>query len=173
MHSRTFRGRFVAFCWGFCTSFCFDEKTLSRRRLFKKPKLLKIRVLVLLLLWGTPDLPFLFVWNPCILKFPRNSLFFCGGAICPHFPKSFGVCFGRNPRFFVSFLASYKQKTRKRRFGRGEKTPTPKIAALLRKRPVLLRANFVLTKDRKRPYYRYFCGKVHREGSCSIAAGRP
>ena len=28
---------------------------------------------------------------------------------------------------------------------RGEKTPTPKISALLRKRPVLLRANFVLT----------------------------
>ena len=36
---------------------------------------------------------------------------------------------------------------------RGEKTPTPKISALLRKRPVLLRAHFVLTKDRKRPYY--------------------
>ena len=38
---------------------------------------------------------------------------------------------------------------------RGEKTPTPKISALLRQRPVLLRANlnyFVLTKDRKRPY---------------------
>ena len=33
--------------------------------------------------------------------------------------------------------------------GRGEKTPTPKISALLRKRPVLLRADFVLTKDRK------------------------
>ena len=31
---------------------------------------------------------------------------------------------------------------------RGEKTPTPKISALLRKRPVLLKANFVLTKDR-------------------------
>ena len=30
--------------------------------------------------------------------------------------------------------------------GRGEKTPTPKISAL-RKRPVLLRANLVLTKD--------------------------
>ena len=43
-------------------------------------------------------------------------------------------------------------------FGRGEKTPTPKISALLRKRPVLLRANFVLTKDRKRPYYGHFCG---------------
>ena len=38
---------------------------------------------------------------------------------------------------------------------RGEKTPTPKISALLRKRPVLLRANFVLTKDRKRPYYTF------------------
>ena len=56
---------------------------------------------------------------------------------------------------------------------RGEKTPTPKISALLRKRPVLLRTNFVLTKDRKRPYYGHFCGKIHREGSCSEAAGRP
>ena len=55
----------------------------------------------------------------------------------------------------------------------GEKTPTPKISALLRKRPVLLRANFVLTKDRKRPYYGHFCGKIHREGSCSKAAGGP
>ena len=55
-----------------------------------------------------------------------------------------------------------------------EKTPkTPKISALLRKRPVLPRANFVLTKDRKRPYYRHFCGKIHREGSCSKAAGGP
>ena len=58
-------------------------------------------------------------------------------------------------------------------FERGEKTPTPKISTLLRKRPVLLRANFVLTKDRKRPYYRHFCGKMHREGSCSKAAGGP
>ena len=48
---------------------------------------------------------------------------------------------------------------------RGEKTPTSKISALLRKRPVLLRPNFVLTKDRKRPYYGHFCGKLHREGS--------
>ena len=46
----------------------------------------------------------------------------------------------------------------------GEKTPTPKISALLRKRPVLVRANFVLTKDRKRPYYGLFCGKIHRRG---------
>ena len=30
---------------------------------------------------------------------------------------------------------------------RGEKTPTPKISALLRKQPVVLRANFVLSKD--------------------------
>ena len=56
---------------------------------------------------------------------------------------------------------------------RGGKTPTPKISALLRKRPVLLRANFVLTKDRKRPYYGHFRGKMHREGSCSKAAGGP
>ena len=52
---------------------------------------------------------------------------------------------------------------------RGEKTPTPKISALLRKRPVLLQADSVLTKDRKWPYYRDFCGKIHREGSCSKA----
>ena len=58
-------------------------------------------------------------------------------------------------------------------FERGEKTPTPKISALLRKRPVLLRANFVLTKDRKRPYYGHCCGKMHREGSCSKVAGGP
>ena len=47
---------------------------------------------------------------------------------------------------------------------RGEKAPTPKISALLRKRPVVLKANFVLTKDRKRPYYGHLCGKMHREG---------
>ena len=58
-------------------------------------------------------------------------------------------------------------------FERGEKTPTPKISALLRKRPVLLRANFVLTKDRKRSYYRHLCGKIYREGSCSKAGGGP
>ena len=58
-------------------------------------------------------------------------------------------------------------------FERGEKTPAPKISALPRERPVLLRANFVLTKDRKRPYYGHFCGKKHREGSCSKAAGGP
>ena len=55
---------------------------------------------------------------------------------------------------------------------RREKTPgPPKISGLLRKRPVLLRAHFVLTKDQKRPYYRHFCGKMHREGCCSKAAG--
>ena len=32
---------------------------------------------------------------------------------------------------------------------KGEKTPTPKISALPRKPPVLLKANFVLTKDRE------------------------
>ena len=53
---------------------------------------------------------------------------------------------------------------------KGGKTPTPKISALLRKRPVLLKANFVLTKDQKRPYYGHFCGKMHREGSCSKAS---
>ena len=47
-------------------------------------------------------------------------------------------------------------------FERGEKTPTPQISALLRKRPVLLRADLDLTKDRKRPYYGHFCGKKTR-----------
>ena len=60
-----------------------------------------------------------------------------------------------------------------KKFEREEKTPTPKISALLRKRPVLLKTNVVLTKDQKRPYYRDFCGKVHTEGSCSKAAGGP
>ena len=53
---------------------------------------------------------------------------------------------------------------------RGKKKTIPKILSL---RPVLLRADFVLTKDRKRLYYGHFCGKLHREGSCSKAAGRP
>ena len=47
---------------------------------------------------------------------------------------------------------------------RREKTPTPKISALLRKRPGLLRANFVLTKDRKRPYYGHFVVKYTGRG---------
>ena len=55
----------------------------------------------------------------------------------------------------------------------GEKTPTAKISALVRERPVLLRVNVVLAKDRKRPYYGHFRGKIHREGSCSKAAGGP
>ena len=56
---------------------------------------------------------------------------------------------------------------------REEETPAPKTSALLRKQPVLLRANFVLAKDRKQSYYGHFCGKMHREGSCSKAAGGP
>ena len=63
---------------------------------------------------------------------------------------SAGICFGGGLNIFF----------------RGRNAPR-------RKRPVLLRANFVLTKDRKRPYYRHFCGKMHREGSCSKAAGGP
>ena len=73
----------------------------------------------------------------------------------------FDVCFPKGDSLYLMFLKG------------GEKTPTPKISALLRKRPVLLRTNFVLTKDRKRPYYGRFCGKIHREGSCSKAAGGP
>ena len=68
---------------------------------------------------------------------------------------------------------SRKKKIAPTQFGRGEKAPAPQISALLRRRPVLLRANVVLTKDRKRPYYGHFCGKMHREGSCSKAAGGP
>ena len=50
-------------------------------------------------------------------------------------------------------------------FEKGGKNPHPQeISALLRKRPVLLKANFVLTKDRKRPYYRHFCGKYTGRG---------
>ena len=56
---------------------------------------------------------------------------------------------------------------------RGEKTPYPKNSALLRRRPVSLRANFVFAKDRKRPYYGHFCGKIHTEKSCSKVAGGP
>ena len=41
-----------------------------------------------------------------------------------------------------------KKRQKVSRLERGEKTPTPKISALVRKRPVLLRANSVLTKDR-------------------------
>ena len=44
---------------------------------------------------------------------------------------------------------------------------------VVRKRPVLLRANFVLTKDEKRSYCGHSSGKIHREGSCSKAAGGP
>ena len=47
---------------------------------------------------------------------------------------------------------------------RGEKTPTPKISALLRKRPVLLRANFVLTKDRNGLTMDIFVAKCTRRG---------
>ena len=43
------------------------------------------------------------------------------------------------------------------------------VSALLRKRPVLLRADFVLTKDLISPYEGQVCGKIDREGSCSRA----
>ena len=51
---------------------------------------------------------------------------------------------------------------------KGGKDPHPQDFSLTKKT-----ANFVLTKERKRPYYRHFCGKLHREGSCSKAAGGP
>ena len=79
-------------------------------------------------------------------------------------------CFGHKEQRSPKSLLHYQNPVL---LERGEKTPTPNISALLRKRPVLLRANFVLTKDRKRPYYGHFCGKTHKEGSCSKAAGGP
>ena len=42
----------------------------------------------------------------------------------------------------VKFTDELQERREKVLFGRGEKTPTPKISALLRKRPVLLRAVF-------------------------------
>ena len=48
--------------------------------------------------------------------------------------------------------------------GRGEMAPTPTPSVLLRKRPVLLRADFVLTKDPRPLYYKtptcLFCHKL-------------
>ena len=80
--------------------------------------------------------------------------------------------FGRksSAKIGESRLKSAKNRPK---FERGEKTPTPKISALLRKRPVLLKAHVVLTKDQKRPYSGHFCGKTHGQGSCSKAAGGP
>ena len=61
--------------------------------------------------------------------------------------------FSREFSIFLHFRPIFKPFLPLVFLERGEKTPTPKISALLRKRPVLLTANFVLTKDRKRPYY--------------------
>ena len=84
----------------------------------------------------------------------------CGGC----FGGQISCQFSTQKEFVFKFVTKIE---------RGEKTPTPKISALLRKQPVLPRANFVLAKDRKRPYYGHFCGKMPREGSCSKAAGGP
>ena len=55
---------------------------------------------------------------------------------------------------------------------KGGKDPHPQDFSLTKKTArFLLRANFVLTKDRKRPYHWHLCGKIHREGSCSKGAG--
>ena len=57
---------------------------------------------------------------------------------------------------------------------KGGKDPHPQDFSLTKKTArFTLRANFVLTKDRKRPYCGHFCGKMHSEGSCSKAAGGP
>ena len=56
----------------------------------------------------------------------------------------------------------------------GKDPPNPQDFSLTKKTArFTVRANFVLTKDRKRPYYGHFCGKMHREGPCSKAAGGP
>ena len=56
---------------------------------------------------------------------------------------------------------------------KGGKDPHPQDFSLTKKTARFTKGRFVLTKDRKRPYYGHFCGKVHREGSCSKAAGGP
>ena len=76
----------------------------------------------------------------------------------------------------VGYRTFMREKCLKEKANLSFKRPsadTPKISALLRRRPVLLRANFVLTKDRKGPYYGLFCGKIRRQGSCSKATGGP
>ena len=54
-----------------------------------------------------------------------------------------------------------------------EKTLTPTISALLRERPVLLRAHCILTRDTDRPYEGHLFWKVYKEGSRGKAAGGP
>ena len=56
---------------------------------------------------------------------------------------------------------------------RGEKALTPTLSVLLRKWPVLLRADCVLTKDPKWPYEGQFCDKIDRGRSCGKATGGP
>ena len=54
---------------------------------------------------------------------------------------------------------------------KGGRDPHPQDFSLTKKTArFTILANFVLTKDRNRPYYGHFCGKIHREGSCSKAA---
>ena len=55
---------------------------------------------------------------------------------------------GKYPKLFVSRQEKTKVSGGYPEIERGEKAPTPKISALLRKRPVLLRANFVLTSEK-------------------------
>ena len=55
--------------------------------------------------------------------------------------------------------------------GRGEKAPTPTLSALLRKSPLLLRADFVLIKDPKWPYEGQFCDK--QTGRRGLVVKRP
>ena len=84
-----------------------------------------------------------------------HNFLYSGGTDC--FEKFYCRIFQPQRQWCMNILLPWAQKLytplRPLVLRRGEKTPkTPKISALLRKRPVLLRANFVLTKDRKRPY---------------------
>ena len=58
----------------------------------------------------------------------------------------------------------------RKKFGRGEKTPTPTLSTLLRKRPGLLRADVVLTKDPEWPDEGQLGGKKTGRG---LAVRRP
>ena len=67
-----------------------------------------------------------------------------------------------------NFRENFRVSPRTIFVGRGEKGHT---FSFTKKRPVLPRADFVLTKDPKWPYEEQFCGKKDREGSCNKAAG--
>ena len=131
---------------------------MSRKRITKlltlqpQPPVFAFLISLLFFFSDFPDFPCFegafFLPFPSILGVPRRD--------------KFNPCLFRGfPCFFLFF-----------KWKRG-KGPHPQDFSLTKKRLVLLRAYFVLSKDRKRPYYRHFCGKMHKEGSCSKAAGGP